>query len=136
MATTTSKMILDENRRPKITKEEMDKGMLNMIYKGLIPKYADLTPGFHRDGNPMKTTSNLKDMYGKKDSRAEIESDTASNIKYNFDQKNASNFFITDKINSSTNLIMTNAYNNKPIKEEQNNIKTFEKEDSLGNLQE
>ena len=28
----------DKNKQPIIRKEELDKGLLNMVYKGLIPK--------------------------------------------------------------------------------------------------
>ena len=97
-----NKPILDENNRPKITKEEVEKGMLNMIYKGLIPKYADLTPGFQRNGNPIKTSTNIRDLYGKRDIRDEVEDGGMTSVKYNFDQapeiiKHGKNFFITDK---------------------------------------
>ena len=94
-----NKTVFDENNRPKITKDEIEKGMLNMIYRGMIPKFADLTPGFNRHGNPIKTSSNMKDLYGKYNFREEIETENINNIKYNFEQGLGAtkNFFITDK---------------------------------------
>jgi len=37
--------------------EDIDKGLLDMINKGLIPKCSDVTPAFNRDGNPFSITS-------------------------------------------------------------------------------
>jgi len=132
-----NKTVYDENNRPKITKEEVDKGMLNMIYKGLIPKYADLTPGFHRGGNPIKTSTNMKDLYGKRDIRDEIDSDSMANIKYNFDQmsnvnnvnninnlnvvpaiQKGPNFFLTDKIDKLDKIDKQSSRTLKVKKEE------------------
>jgi hypothetical protein len=105
-----NKTVYDENGKPKITKEEMEKGMYNMVNKGLIPKYADLTPGFTRNGNPMKTTANVRDLYGKRDVREEIETESVSKIKYNFEQNQ--NIIIKDYKDNKTFFLTADKQNN------------------------
>ncbi len=123
-----NKTVYDDNNRPKITKDEVDKGMLNMIYKGLIPKFADLTPGFQRNGCPIKTTTNMRDLYGKRDKRDEVETESVNNIKYNFDQgisQHGKNFFLTDK----PEIVHVTT---KSIKLNNNNTSSQDNQDKIG----
>jgi hypothetical protein len=79
-------ILLDQNNKPVITKDEMNKGMLNMIYKGIIPKTADLTPAFNREGHPLQLNLKVKEIYSKSKTRDEIETETPlERIKYNLE---------------------------------------------------
>lgn len=52
---TANVVTYDKHNQPIIKKEELDKGLYNMINKGLIPKGADLSPAFENNGhNPMQ----------------------------------------------------------------------------------
>ena len=59
-------VLYDENNQPIIKKEELDKGLYNMINKGLIPKGADLSPAFENNGvNPMQINMRFKEDFRK-----------------------------------------------------------------------
>ena len=47
----------DKSMNAIIRNKDIDKGLLDMINKGLIPKCSDVTPAFNRDGNPFSITS-------------------------------------------------------------------------------
>jgi hypothetical protein len=66
----------DAHNRPIITQDEMNRGMLNMIYKGLVPKNADLTPAFDREGNPLNLTNKVRDIYTKSLAKDVVETET------------------------------------------------------------
>ena len=55
-----NEILYDKNNQPIIRKEELDKGLLNMIYKGLIPKGADLSPALS-NGNPLQINMKTED---------------------------------------------------------------------------
>ena len=57
----------DKNNFPIIRNKEINKGINNMIDKGLIPKNTDLSPIFSKDGNPLNIIGNnqLKKLYSK-----------------------------------------------------------------------
>lgn len=46
------------NNNQGLTEEDLNKGMFNLINKGLIPKFADFTPAFNRNGNPLSVNKN------------------------------------------------------------------------------
>ena len=74
-------VLYDENYQPIIRKEELDKGLYNMINKGLIPRGADLTPAFENNGgNPMQINMKIKDDYAKRIDKDEISSKGAMKI--------------------------------------------------------
>lgn len=56
----------DNYKDPIITPDELERGLLAMINRGVIPKQADLTPAFNRDGNPLTFASGaaLMELYG------------------------------------------------------------------------
>ena len=88
----------DKNKQPIIRKEELDKGLLNMVYKGLIPKGADLTPAFENDGNNplqinMKTQSEFYNNDNNNDYNENINNVQLPNI-------DGDNFFITKPTNN------------------------------------
>ena len=73
-------VLYDENNQPIIKKEELDKGLYNMINKGLIPRGADLTPAFENNGgNPMQINMKIKEDLTKRD-KDEISSKGAMKI--------------------------------------------------------
>ncbi len=63
--------LFDNNNNCIIKKEDMDKGLYDMISKGLIPKSADITPAMDIGGNPFSirkerfTGKNIKRIYHK-----------------------------------------------------------------------
>ena len=95
----------DDNNQPIISNNEIEKGLLNMIYRGIIPKSADLTPALNRNGCPLKLNNN---MTARNRKREEIDTESNyDNTKYNCNQVNlmvnqqeiskSSNLFITEK---------------------------------------
>ena len=66
-------VLYDESNQPIIKKEELDKGLYNMINKGLIPKGADLSPAFENNGgNPMQINMRFKEDFKKRTEKDEI----------------------------------------------------------------
>ena len=65
--------IFDKNNNCLIKKEDMDKGIYDMISKGLIPKSADITTAMDIGGNPFIirkktfTGKNNNNLYGKEE---------------------------------------------------------------------
>ena len=52
----------DKYKNPIIKKEELDKGLLYLIQRGLIPKGADLSPAFENNGgNPLKINQDIEE---------------------------------------------------------------------------
>jgi hypothetical protein len=106
-------VLYDENNQPIIKKEELEKGLYNMINKGLIPKGADLSPAFENNGgNPMQINMRFKQDFKKKSDRDEIIIGDKDNMKADLSKKGNSNdsddFFITkpqEIINLDTNSI-------------------------------
>lgn len=52
--------------KPIIVREDFDKGLYEMINQGLIPKNADLTMAFSRNGNPFKLDQEDFDKFDRK----------------------------------------------------------------------
>ena len=65
--------IMDKNNNCVIKKEDMDKGIYDMICKKLIPKTADITPAMDLGGNPLSITKkssmgrNVNKLFSKED---------------------------------------------------------------------
>lgn len=96
----------DKNMMPVITQDEINKGILSMINRGLIPKTADLTPAFNRNGHPITLSKGeaLKDLYTKTKLRDEVELEgNLEKIKYNFANV-ADNLFITSALNENQSM--------------------------------
>ena len=74
---------LDKNNNCLIKKEDMDKGIYDMISKGLIPKSADITPAMDIGGNPFiirkKTFTGRNLLFGKE----EIAAGPMNKLKFN-----------------------------------------------------
>ena len=79
------KKIFDKNNNCIIKKEDMDKGIYDMISKGLIPKSADITPAMEIGGNPFLIRKknflgkNLNKLYSKE----EVITGPTNKFKYN-----------------------------------------------------
>ena len=131
-------VLYDENNQPIIKKEELSKGLYNMINKGLIPKGADLSPAFENNGgNPLQINMRFKQDFKKKSDKDEIIIGDKDNMKADLSKKGNSNdsddFFITkpqEVINLDTNIIkpIVLISENKEIVdlEENNKIETQE----------
>ena len=57
-----SSVTYDKNKQPIIKKEEIDKGLIYMVYRGIIPKGADLSPAFENNGiNPLQINMKIEE---------------------------------------------------------------------------
>ena len=106
-------VLYDENNQPIIKKEELEKGLYNMINKGLIPKGADLSPAFENNGgNPMQINQRFKQDFKKKPEKDEIVIGDKNNMRADMSKRgnysDSDGFFITkpqEVINIDTNNI-------------------------------
>ena len=118
----SNEILYDKNKQPIIRKEELDKGLLNMIYKGLIPKGADLSPALETNGNPLQINMRVKEDFTKTDAKDEYEF-IEPRIKYDLNSNDG--FFITKQPNegdnSSNNLLYKLSNTNTLEKEEEKN---------------
>ena len=66
--------IYDQSNYPIIRNKEMKQGLLDMIYKGYIPKIADLSPAFNQNGNPLTISNDAltKQQYSKHHFRDDV----------------------------------------------------------------
>ena len=130
-------VLYDENNQPIIKKEELEKGLYNMINKGLIPKGADLSPAFENNGgNPMQINQRFKQDFKKKEEKDEIIIGDKMNMKADMSKRgnysDSDGFFITkpqEIINLETNNIqpIDIINENKEIMDlEENKIETQE----------
>ena len=77
--------MFDKNNNSIIKKEDMDKGIYDMIRKGLIPKTADITPAMEIGGSPfiirkkIFNGKNLNKLYSKE----EFVTDDMNKFKFN-----------------------------------------------------
>ena len=133
-------VLYDENNQPIIKKEELEKGLYNMINKGLIPKGADLSPAFENNGgNPMQINQRFKQDFKKKVEKDEIIIGDAKNMKADMSKRgnysDSDGFFITkpqEVINLETNNIqpIDIINENKEIMDlEENKIETQDNEE-------
>ena len=132
-------VLYDENNQPIIKKEELEKGLYNMVNKGLIPKGADLSPAFENNGgNPMQINMRFKEDFKKKVEKDEILLGDKNHMKADMSKRGNYNdsdgFFITkpqDIINiGSNNIKPIDIINeNKEITDiEENKVDTQENE--------
>lgn len=106
------KMIFDNDKKPLVSDEELRKGILNLILRGVIPKNADLTPAFNKEGNPLQLNANAKEIYSRNKIRDEIEQENyLDKIKYKLQEKNNSdNVFLTNMNENKVNKITMNSF--------------------------
>ena len=139
-------VLYDENNQPIIKKEELEKGLYNMINKGLIPKGADLSPAFENNGgNPMQINQRFKQDFKKKPEKDEIVIGDKNNMRADMSKRgnysDSDGFFITkpqEVINIDTNNIqpIDIINENKEIidLEEENKVETENEEMSEQNV--
>ena len=108
--------IYDTHNYPIIRNKEMKQGLLDLINQGLIPKIADLSPAFQKNGNPVNISSkSVKLNYTKQHSRDEVPDSPSkiNSIKYDIkeefipeekllEKKKKSNLFLTANNESKT----------------------------------
>ena len=121
-------VLYDENNQPIIKKEELEKGLYNMINKGLIPKGADLSPAFENNGgNPMQINMRFKEDFKKKVEKDEIIIGDKSNMKADLSKRGNNNdsdgFFIT-KPQEIINIDSNNIQPIDIINDEENKVDT------------
>lgn len=109
-------VVYDSNKRPIITQEEMDRGMLNMINKGLVPKNADLTPAFNREGNPFTLTNKVRDIYTKSNVKDIVETETQEMMNIKLKQESV---FLTAQMEIEKSNLLKNNFDNE------NNFENF-----------
>ena len=139
-------VLYDENNQPIIKKEELEKGLYNMINKGLIPKGADLSPAFENNGgNPMQINQRFKQDFKKKPEKDEIVIGDKNNMRADMSKRgnysDSDGFFITkpqEVINIDTNNIqpidIINENKEMIDLEEENKVETENEEMSEQNV--
>ena len=121
-----NEVLYDKYRQPIIRKEELDKGLLNMVYKGLIPKGADLSPAFEAGGNPLQLNPNFKEDFAKSSNKDDYDySEGMSRIKVD------DNFFITKApdigVKNQSNILYNQLSGEVSDKEEEKGKDNIEK---------
>jgi hypothetical protein len=73
-----------EEDAPPITEDDINRGMMELVNKGIIPKDVDLTPAFEKGSAPVSVRGMKFFEKQKKHVRGEIMMDAGpkSNIKY------------------------------------------------------
>ena len=72
----------DKSMNAIIRNKDIDKGLLDMINKGLIPKCSDVTPAFNRDGNPFSITSTNFNKFRKTFNKNDISNALQNKFRY------------------------------------------------------
>ena len=68
-----SEKLFDPKGFPVVRNKEMKKGFFDIVNRGLVPKFADLTPAFHIEGNPLNVSNKvIKTNYVKNNMRDDI----------------------------------------------------------------
>ena len=111
----------DKHKNPIIKKEELDKGILYLIQRGLIPKGADLSPAFENNGgNPLKIN---KDFEEKEEESNEYQYDILQEDNNKFIEDN---LFITKA--DGTNKLSSNEISKSNLKD---NLNDYIEKDKL-----
>lgn len=106
-------ILYDNMKQPIIKKDELEKGLLNMIYKGLIPKGADLTPAFESNGHPLQMNKRVKEDFTKVDDcKDEIDNQQGLD-RFKADLRAEDNFFITKPLDNHNFHELPSSINDK-----------------------
>lgn len=70
-------MLEANNDPPPITEDDINKGMINLLNRGIIPKDVDLTPAFEKGAAPV-LCKGIK-FYDKKEAKVKREIQTGLN---------------------------------------------------------
>ena len=72
-----------------ITNKDIIRGLFEMINKGLVPKYSDVTPAFNREGNPFTISATNFNKFRKTFNKNELINASVNKFsyrpEYNFD---------------------------------------------------
>lgn len=103
---------LDKNQIPIITPNEIERGLLAMINRGVIPKQADLTPAFNREGHPISLTAGeaLREIYEKNNIKDEVQfenSKSLDKVKLSIHNKDKGFFLTAEQNNDTKNAVIT-----------------------------
>ena len=74
--------LFDKSMNTIIRNKDIQKGLFDMINKGLIPKCSDVTPAFNRDGNPFSITATNFHNFKRKFNKNEITNATINKLRY------------------------------------------------------
>ena len=75
--------LYDKSMNTIIRNKDMEKGLFDMINKGLIPRNSDVTPAFNRDGNPFTiTTTHFMKFKRATFNKSEITNATINKLRY------------------------------------------------------
>ena len=81
--------LYDKSMNTIITNKDIKRGLFDMINKGLVPKYSDVTPAFNRDGNPFTISATNFNKFRKTFNKNEIINASVNKFiyrpEYNFD---------------------------------------------------
>ena len=75
--------LYDKSMNTIIRNKDINKGVLDMINKGLIPKCSDVTPAFNRDGNPFNITKTNFNNFRKTFNKIELTNASVNKLRYN-----------------------------------------------------
>jgi hypothetical protein len=75
--------LYDKSMNTIIRNKDIQKGLFDMINKGLIPRNSDVTPAFNRDGNPFTiTTTHFMKFKRATFNKSEITNATINKLRY------------------------------------------------------
>jgi hypothetical protein len=74
--------LYDKSMNTIIRNKDINRGLLDMINKGLIPRNSDVTPAFNRDGNPLCVTSKNFNKFRKTFNKSDVTNALHNQFRY------------------------------------------------------
>ena len=113
--------LYDKSMNTIIRNKDIDRGLLDMINKGLIPKYSDVTPAFNRDGNPFSVTSKNYNKFRKTFNKSDVTNALHNKFKYR-PEYNLKLFYKTFQPKFKKLEVNKSTLNREKLIEKKNNI--------------